>query len=133
MLIAQYLYLLFDEAAASSPGTNSVFTTEGHVLSLPHSLQTHPSPIRRALHRSEQQYCPAYRPPSLGGLRVGIEQRDDYEYARTLIYGEELNDDTVHQERRFWSEHGRCAVPQVPKHVRYDPSCRYTKLTYPVI
>lgn len=94
-----------------------MFTTEGHLLSLPHSLQLQPSAVRRALHRGEQQYCPAYKPPSLNGLQVGIEQRYDYEYARTLIYGDHLEKEDAKEERGLWSEYGRCAVPQVPKHV----------------
>jgi mannosidase alpha-like ER degradation enhancer 1 len=115
-LIWQYLYLLFDDTPPSSL-SNSVFTTEGHSLSLPHGLLAQPSPIRRELHRGEQQFCPIYRPPHLNGLRVGIEQRDDWEYGRTLIYGDDLNDDVAKEEREFWSPDGYCAIPNVPKFV----------------
>jgi mannosidase alpha-like ER degradation enhancer 1 len=115
-LIRQYLYLLFDDTPPSSL-SNAVFTTEGHSLSLPHSLLAQPSPIRRELHRGEQQFCPAYRPPHLNGLRGGIEQRDDWEYCRTLIYGDDLNGEVGKEERKFWSPDGYCAIPNVPKFV----------------
>jgi mannosidase alpha-like ER degradation enhancer 1 len=114
----QYLYLLFDNAAPTSQ-SNAVFTTEGHSLYLPHHLQLHPSPIRRELHRGEQQFCPVYRPPTLNGLRVGIEQREDWEYGRSLIYGNDLTD--TQEERKYWSPSGYCAVPLAPKFVS---SCR---------
>jgi len=113
-LTRQYLYLLFDEAPSSSL-SNAVFTTEGHSLSLPHHLQLHPSPIRRELHRGEQQFCSAYRPPTLNGLRVGIEQREDWEYGRSLIYDNDLTG--ANEERKFWSPGGYCAVPHAPKFV----------------
>jgi mannosidase alpha-like ER degradation enhancer 1 len=112
----QYLYLLFDDAP-SSLLANLVFTTEGHSLSLPHALQSPPSPIRRELHRGEQQFCPAYRPPRLNGLRVGIEQRQDWEYARSLIYGDTLDADVYKQEGQFWSSSGTCSIPVAPKFV----------------
>jgi len=115
-LTMQYLYLLFDDTPASSL-SNSVFTTEGHSLSLPYRLLAEPSPIRRELHRGEQQFCPAYLPPTLNGLRVGIEQRDDWEYGRTLIYGDDLNNDVAKEERKYWSADGYCAVPSAPKFV----------------
>lgn len=115
----QYLYLLFDDTPPSSL-SNAVFTTEGHSLSLPHSLLAQPSPIRRELHRGEQQFCPVYRHPTLNGLRVGIEQRDDWEYGRALIFGEDLYDDVAVEERNYWSPDGYCAIPNVPKFVSPD-------------
>ena len=82
----KYLYLLFD-TASPSPISNKVFTTEGHLLSLPHRLLKPPPAVRRALHRGENQQCPAYLPPTLNGIVAGIEQRADYDYARSLVFG----------------------------------------------
>lgn len=135
VLTLQYLYLLFDDSPSRSPLSNAVFTTEGHSLSLPHNHQISPSPIRRALRRGEDQRCPAYSPTSLNGLKVGIEQRDDYDYARYLIYGPTLDEDTA-EEKMYRDLNGRCSVPRVPKNVspphmfRLNP-CSRVVLTSP--
>lgn len=113
----QYLYLLFDDRDTSRL-TNRVFTTEGHLLSLPFDKLRPPSKIRKAMHRGENLYCPKYEPPTLNGLTVGIEQRTDYEYARSLVFGWGVEGRAGEDKSRVhWSESGFCAVPQVPQHV----------------
>ncbi|KAK4689097.1 hypothetical protein P7C73_g1006, partial [Tremellales sp. Uapishka_1] len=110
----KYLYLLFDTSPLSH--SNSVFTTEGHPLSLPVSLLRQPSEARRQSHRGESLTCPPYKSPTLGGLVVGIEQRADYEYARTLVFGPSDIGVSIEDEARVhWSESGFCAVPVVPR------------------
>jgi mannosidase alpha-like ER degradation enhancer 1 len=112
----QYLYLLFD--IAPSILTNQVFTTEGHALSLPHSQLRPPSTVRRQMHKGENQFCPAYKPPTLGGLVVGIERRRDYEYARALVFGGDTDGLKIEDEARVgWWEGGWCEKPVMPKFV----------------
>lgn len=108
----KYLYLLFDDAP--TPLSNTVFTTEGHPLHLPRDLGRAPTAMRRSLHKREDLYCPAYVPQTLGGLPVGIEDRDDYEYARTLVYGPGKEGLRV-DERRRDDGSGMCRVPVVPR------------------
>lgn len=107
---------MFDESDQARLD-NRVFSTEGHPLSLPVSLQHAPPKARRALHRGEDLQCPAYRPPHLNGLVVGIEQRRDYEYARSLVYGSGEVGAEADIESRTWSESGYCEVPSTPKFV----------------
>lgn len=114
----QYLYLLFEDTP-STHLSNQVFTTEGHPLSMPVSMQKSPSAARRVLHRGEDLQCPMYRPPTLGGLVVGIEQRRDYEYARSLVYGPGVDGRVEEHGRVHWSEHGFCEVPSVPRFVSF--------------
>lgn len=73
------------------------------------------------LRRGENVQCPTYRPPTLGGLVVGIEQRQDYEYARSLVYGPGVDGRAEEQGQVHWSEYGFCAVPSVPRYVCLDP------------
>jgi len=112
----QYLYLLFDDTQLTRL-SNQVFTTEGHPLSMPVSMQKPPSSARRILHRGENVQCPVYRPPTLGGLVVGIEQRRDYEYARSLVYGPGVDGRVEEHGHVHWSEKGFCEVPRVPRFV----------------
>lgn len=109
----QYLYLLFDDAP-ETPLTNTVFTTEGHSLHLPRNLSRSPSAARRAAHKREDLYCPAYVPQRLGGIPVGIEGRDDYEYARALVYGPGQEGLRVEEGRRY-DGLGTCRQPSVPR------------------
>jgi mannosidase alpha-like ER degradation enhancer 1 len=109
----KYLYLLFADLP-SKPPSNTVFTTEGHQLHLPRNLTRGPTAIRRALHKHEDLYCPAYVPQTLGGLPVGIEGRDDYEYARALVYGPGKDGLRV-EEGRTYDGLGTCHVPEVPR------------------
>ncbi|ORX34541.1 glycoside hydrolase [Kockovaella imperatae] len=110
----KYLYLLFDPSEAESP-TNRVFSTEGQTLSLPPSLcrpTRHGSPSVKTPGRT----CPAYVPPTLNGLTVGIEQRLDYEYARTIVYGPGVNGRAEETGNVHWSESGFCVVPSAPRY-----------------
>jgi mannosidase alpha-like ER degradation enhancer 1 len=115
----QYLYLLFDEAPNTRLG-NTVFSTEGHPLSLSVGLQKPIPKARRALHRGEFLQCPAYRPPRRNGLIVGIEQRSDYDYARSLVYGPELDGTYREGEEQLWDGSGTCEMPSVPRFVSYS-------------
>lgn len=118
----QYLFLLFDEAADEQKVSNTVFTTEGHPLTLPLALQTAPSLVRKALHAGEVLQCPAYSAPTLGGLTVGIEGRGDYEYARQLVDLSVDEGQVADAEGRFWGSGGSCVAPTSLSHVRY-PTC----------
>ncbi|CAK9783494.1 unnamed protein product [Cutaneotrichosporon oleaginosum] len=109
----KYLYLLFADLP-SAPPSNTVFTTEGHQLHLPRNLTRSPTATRRALHKREDLYCPAYVPQTLGGLPVGIEGRDDYEYARALVYGPGKEGLRV-AEGRTYDGLGTCTIPEVPR------------------
>ncbi|RXK37277.1 hypothetical protein M231_05419 [Tremella mesenterica] len=111
----KYLYMLFDPTPLPRL-TNSVFTTEGHTLSLPHGQLRTPSFVRRAMHRGENQQCPVYRNPELGGLVVGIERRADYDYARSVVYGPGLEGVWAENESGVkWWEGGFCVIPKAPK------------------
>lgn len=62
--------------------------------------------------------CPAYRPPTLNGLVVGIERRADYEHARSLVFGLGTAGTVIEdKERVMWWEGGFCEVPRVSRHV----------------
>lgn len=83
----QYLYHLFDPA--DRPLDATVFSTEGHPLSMPQDLKQHPSPQARLNRRAENLVCPVYEPATLGGLPVGIEGRADFDYAQWLVFGDD--------------------------------------------
>lgn len=106
----KYLYLLFDPTPSAGV-SNTVFTTEGHPLRMPHNLTTAPGAAWRFNHRREDLYCPAYRPQTVNGRPVGIESRDDYDYARFLVFGD---DKSPAEDHSLWG-YGTCRVPQVPK------------------
>lgn len=112
----KYLYLLFDDSPAPRL-SNDVFSTEGQKLSLPSDLQVPASPVHRALRQGENQLCPAYDPPTVGGgLVVGIEGRSDYDYAASLVFGP--GGQGIGQETAGSTEFlGMCVVPQVPRYV----------------
>lgn len=98
--------------------SNRVFTTEGHALSLPANLLRPSSQIRRQMRRGENLFCPAYVPPTLGGLVVGIERRADYEYARSLVFGPGVEGRVEEDKDRVkWREGGYSLIPEVPKFV----------------
>lgn len=109
----KYLYLLFDDDSNTTV-TNTVFTTEGHPLYLPKHLNRPITPMRRSLHKREDLYCPVYVPQTLGGIPVGIEGRDDYEYARSLVYGPGKEGLRVEEGRRY-DGLGVCRVADVPR------------------
>ena len=80
-------------------------------------MQTPPSLVRKALHAGEVLRCPAYKPATLGGLVVGIEGREDYEYARQLVDLSVDEGQVADGEGRFWGSGGRCAAPTAQSHV----------------
>lgn len=87
----KYLYLLFDESSATHAAVASgkVFTTEGHLVRMPSDLRPAPDPIKTSRRRQEFSgavyQCLPHRPQTLGGLVVGVRQRDDYDYAAMLV------------------------------------------------
>ncbi|WVW81609.1 hypothetical protein I302_103604 [Kwoniella bestiolae CBS 10118] len=115
----KYLYLLF--ADTPFPNSNTVFTTEGHPLRMPKDLLKAPSTPRRAMRKGENPTCPVYRFVTVGstipsqGIIVGIEGREDYDYARSLIYGWDATGVDIEDGRRIWYDGGICKVPSEPK------------------
>jgi len=73
--------------------SNTVFTTEGHILTLSREHIKPPSAIRRQLRRVENLQCPAYNPMRFPwspddeqyGLAGSIRSRDDAEFARFSV------------------------------------------------
>ena len=118
----QYLFLLFDEGnPIHKDDSNFVFTTEGHILTLPQQHLRPLSPVRRKLRRAENLQCPAYVPQQVGatsgntssGLFTGIRYRSDVDYARSLVGAA-----TIPSDARWWSPYGQCDVPVVDIYVR---------------
>ncbi|WWC97244.1 hypothetical protein V866_004123 [Kwoniella sp. B9012] len=110
----KYLYLLF--ADKPFPNSNTVFTTEGHPLRIPKNLLRSPSNPRRAMRKGENPTCPVYQPFSVGGsytqgIALGIESREDYDYARSLIYGLNGTGVEIEDGRRIWYDGGICKIP----------------------
>ncbi|TFK86836.1 glycoside hydrolase family 47 protein [Polyporus arcularius HHB13444] len=112
----KYLYLLFDESnPLHSDDSQWVFTTEGHILSLDPALMKPISAARKKLRRVENLQCPAYQSPLLAyddwdaetGLRGGIADRADIDYARQLI-GRAVSE----AEEQAWSPDGWCSIPK---------------------
>ena len=97
-------------------------------MSLPLSLQRRPPSTRKVLHRGENLQCQKYQPPRVGGLVVGIEQRHDYEYARSLVYGPGYEGVEAERGDVFWSESGFCEAPNVPRFVSLA-SCNHCAST----
>ncbi|KAH7922461.1 glycoside hydrolase family 47 protein [Leucogyrophana mollusca] len=112
----KYLFLLFDEDnRLHSDDSNYVFTTEGHILSLPNHALKPMSSARRKMRRLENHQCPIYEPTrtflpddASDGLIQGVGSRDDVDYARYLIGLRPQPMDEVQ-----WSPDGWCAIPQV--------------------
>ena len=106
-----------------------VFTTEGHLLTLSREHIQPPSPIRRQLRRAENLQCPAYNPTrhprnpldDLHGLAGSIRSREDTEFARASVGGDEHSraseDDSV-----FWMSRAWCELPRVDVYVRLPQS-----------
>lgn len=119
---AQYLYLLFDEANwINQDDSNTVFTTEAHLLHL-NSSDLHPaSPTRRKLRASEVLGCVPYAPHHLSlysrpgrkdssssfGLQGGIRGRPDFDFARHLV-GIPLAKIDAAEARREWDGAQMC-------------------------
>jgi mannosidase alpha-like ER degradation enhancer 1 len=85
---------------------------------MPYNLTTPPTAAWRANHRGEDLFCPVYTPQTMGGLPVGIEGRDDYDYARALVFGSGEEGVAIEEPsaRALWSEEGTCALPHVPNY-----------------
>ncbi|KAG6331731.1 hypothetical protein ID866_7360 [Astraeus odoratus] len=116
----KYLYLIFDEDnRLHSDDSNYVFSTEGHILTLPKYALKPMSPARRRMRREENHQCPAYRPfqlpqPLECGLVRGVGSRPDVEYARHSIGVKPQTYD-----ERYWALDGWCAIPH-PESLSYD-------------
>ncbi|EIW82385.1 glycoside hydrolase family 47 protein [Coniophora puteana RWD-64-598 SS2] len=112
----KYLYLLFDEAnRLHDDDSHYVFTTEGHILTLPRKALKPMSPARKRLRRVENHQCPAYHPFHTSthenyddGLTLGIGQREDVDYVRHIIGLR-----TQPSDELYSSPHGWCAAPQM--------------------
>ncbi|KAF7433136.1 alpha mannosidase-like protein [Pleurotus ostreatus] len=116
----KYLYLLFDEEnPLHSDDSNYVFTTEGHLLTLPRHLLRPVPPARLQFRQNESHQCPAYHPfvhsypnqkkPKRGrGLTLGIRSRSDIDYSRELLA---LLPDSA--DRDASSSDGWCEQPKV--------------------
>ncbi|KAI6119419.1 glycoside hydrolase family 47 protein [Pisolithus croceorrhizus] len=83
-----------------------VFTTEGHILTLPRHVLRPMSSARRRMRREESHQCPAVSTVPADGLIRGIGSRYDAEYARHLIGLKPQSSDEL-----YWSHDGWCAVP----------------------
>lgn len=87
----KYLFLLFDESSATHAAVadGKVFTTEGHLVRLPSDLRRRPELSKAAQRRRDfsgaNYQCLPYRPQTLGGLVIGVRQRNDYDYAAMLV------------------------------------------------
>lgn len=111
----QYLYLLFDDQnALNHDGSNGVFNTEGHYLSLDKSYLRPPPKSRKG----ETQVCRPYIPKfhtnsskSLHALQTGIPFRSDMEYARALV-NLPMNEARA-LNSGIWDIYGSCEVPTV--------------------
>ncbi|GJJ07502.1 hypothetical protein Clacol_001704 [Clathrus columnatus] len=117
----KYLYLLFDEDnVLHSDDSNTVFTTEGHLLTLPRDLIKPSSPVRRQLRRHENLQCPAYfstKHPTdpldeTYGLAGSIRTRQDTEFAR-LTVGLDENSLASLDDSAFWFPEGWCELPKI--------------------
>ncbi|KIY73681.1 glycoside hydrolase family 47 protein [Cylindrobasidium torrendii FP15055 ss-10] len=105
----KYLYLIFDEDNfLHSDDSNYVFTTEGHILTLP-TEHIRPVPAYRKTTRKVLNHqCPAYKPFQDLGLVRHMLGRLDVDYSRALvdIPASEL-------EQMLWSPDGWCKRPRV--------------------
>lgn len=110
-----------------------IFTTEGHILSLPREYLNSPPPARRKLRRAENLRCPAYTPPQYPedesyGLVTTIRSRGDAEFAR-LTVGLDIYSHAAEEDSHFWFPGGWCEMPQVDLYVRLSPSYTNSILT----
>ncbi|KAG1755785.1 glycoside hydrolase family 47 protein [Suillus lakei] len=112
----KYLFLLFDEDnPLHKDDSQYVFTTEGHILSLPKEVLKPMSRVRRKMRGEENHQCPLYEPVrdlspdgTIGGLIRGVGSRADVDYARYLVGLRSQPLDEHH-----WSPDGWCTVPEV--------------------
>jgi mannosidase alpha-like ER degradation enhancer 1 len=116
---------LFDEDnPIHKDDSHYVFTTEGHILSLPKEVLKPMSRIRRKMRGEENHQCPLYEPAqdlspdgTLSGLIRGVGSRADVDYARYLVG---LRSQAL--DEHHWSPDGWCTIPEVDLYVRkfYD-------------
>ncbi|OJA16963.1 hypothetical protein AZE42_00582 [Rhizopogon vesiculosus] len=110
----KYLFLLFDEDnRLHRDDSHYVFTTEGHILSLPKEVLKPMSRTRRKMRGDENHQCPLYGDillpgGTIGGLIRGVGSRADAEYARNMVGLQPQPLDEHH-----WSPDGWCTVPEV--------------------
>lgn len=113
----KYLFLLFDEEnPLHSDGSNYVFSTEGHILTLGKEYIRPISPARRKMRNIDNHQCPVYKPfiriydnyEEGTGLVQGVQSRPDMDYARHLVglLPTQADIDT-------WSPDGWCEKPKV--------------------
>ncbi len=98
----QYLALLFDdEHPLHSDDSNTIFTTEGHILTLNSTHLKPASKVRREVRGPEHVECSSYPPPPIWlstsanhSLSAGVRSRGDFEWARNvataLLSGKDL-------------------------------------------
>ena len=111
----KYLWLLFDESnPINHQVAGTIFTTEGHILRLPYkaggSLRAESRAKRQSDFQNSQASCPAYKPFEIGGMRVGIKLRPDFDFSRTLV-------DMPLLERDYWNRWATCELPTASLHV----------------
>lgn len=102
-----------------------VFSTEGHLLTLPRELIKKPAPVRRQLRRHENLQCPVYLPPrhpvdpldETYGLAGSIRTRQDTEFAR-LTVGLDENSSASLDDSAYWLPEGWCELPKIDIYVR---------------
>ncbi|KAJ1311042.1 hypothetical protein OPQ81_009547 [Rhizoctonia solani] len=123
----KYLFLIFDEEnKINSDDQSVVFTTEGHLITLPKQHLKKPSEASRYHRQKEQNFCPVYQPTrnppdhypvEAFGLVQSIRSRPDADYGR-FITGLELSVVGA-TDSPWWDLSGRCAVPQ-PEEYSFD-------------
>jgi mannosidase alpha-like ER degradation enhancer 1 len=113
----KYLYLLFDtDNAINNADSGTVFTTEGHRLSIPANLR--PKQSSKSMQYKQTEFaganyqCPAYQAFSANGLQAGIRRRPDYDYVSTLV------DMPLIKDEGYWSADATCMLPARTSHVR---------------
>lgn len=125
----KYLYLLFQEVdpVHDAVASGHLFTTEGHLLRLPTKLRKAPShdfqEARKHDFAGANYVCQPYEPFSWGGLHVGIRQRDDYDYAASLV-----DMPLVAEAEKQWDSDQICKLPLAgPYHFEISFSAEETE------
>jgi mannosidase alpha-like ER degradation enhancer 1 len=113
----KYLYLLFDtDNSINKADSGTVFTTEGHRLSIPANLRPKQSSnlmqYKQTEFASANYQCAAYQAFSANGLQAGIRRRTDYDYVSTLV------DMPLIKDEGYWSADATCMLPARTSHVR---------------
>jgi mannosidase alpha-like ER degradation enhancer 1 len=116
----KYLYLIMDETnQVHHDVSNTVFTTEGHLLAIPPDKLRWPPSIRRTIAPSSRPTCPAYDPKTspkhFSPLAVSVQQRTDAEYARALAGL--VVDEEYALRHGLWLPEGFCEAPHADDYV----------------